>query len=167
MKPQKRARAARAWGAIAVFGALACVAMPRAGGAGAVTSPPRLLDDFREPALWVAKPSSGVALTLAGDRGEGGEGGERGERALRLDFDFAGRGGWAAAVRPLDLALPENWELRFRLRGEAPVNNLEMKLVDSSGENVWWMVRRDYAAPREWTTLRVYATLRRERAASP
>ena len=31
---------------------------------------------------------------------------------------------------------------RFRLRGDLPPNNLEFKLVDESGENVWWVNRR-------------------------
>ncbi len=111
--------------------------------------PTRLLDDFRDPAAWIAKPATGVDLAIAGEEDDG-----RG-RALRLDFDFRGRGGWAAASRPLALDLPENWELRFRLRGKAPVNDLEVKLIDPSGENVWWMVRRDFAIPADWTTYRV------------
>ncbi len=119
------------------------------------SSPPRLLDDFRDPAMWIAKPATGVDLALAGVAGEGGEKSAGASRALRLDFDFHGHGGWAAASRPLALELPENWELRFRLRGEAPVNDLEVKFVDPSGENVWWMVRRDFAMPDDWTTYRV------------
>ncbi len=39
---------------------------------------------------------------------------------------------------------------RFRIRGEAPPNHLEFKLIDASGENVWWSVRRDVEFPREW-----------------
>ena len=47
----------------------------------------------------------------------------------------------------MDLELPANYAFRFRLRGEAPANHLEFKLVDASGENVWWKVRRDVAWP--------------------
>lgn len=35
-------------------------------------------------------------------------------------FDFEGRGGWAAVRRDVDVSLPENWELRFPIRGRTP-----------------------------------------------
>jgi hypothetical protein len=137
----------------AVVGWIACLgaASGEAPGAGNPGVPLRL-DDFRDPALWVAKPAAGVELGLTGEPAAAGDsaGG-----ALRLDFDFRGRGGWAAAARPLAIELPENWELRFRLRAAAPVNDFEVKFVDPSGENVWWMVRREFAFPAEWTTFRV------------
>src|SRR5207253_5851961 len=76
-------------------------------------------------------------------------------RALRLDFDFDGRAGWAAARRELPIDLPENYELAFAIRGDAPANDLEVKLIDSSGENVWWAVRRDFAPPRAWAPIRL------------
>ena len=133
-------------------GALALLSFALSGAALAAGER-QLLDDFTRPELWRAAPASGVSLTLAGDRGPGESAAT--SAALRLDFDFQGRGGWAAAQRPLPLALPENWELRFRLRAEAPVNHLEVKLVDPSGDNVWWSVRRDYAFPREWSELRI------------
>ncbi len=81
--------------------------------------------------------------------------GPDGEPALRIDYDFQGRGGWAAARLPLDLELPPYYEIRFLLRGEGPPNNLELKLVDPSGDNVWWHVKRDFAWPAEWTPMRV------------
>ncbi len=83
------------------------------------------------------------ALRRRGDRG----------RALRLDFDFGGHAGWAAARRDVAVDLPENWELAFALRGEAASNDLEIKLIDASGENVWWAVRRDFTPPPSWTRL--------------
>jgi hypothetical protein len=74
---------------------------------------------------------------------------------MRLDFDFQGHGGWAAVRKTVDLELPDNYEFTFRIRGEAPTENLEFKLVDASGDNVWWSPRRDFSFPHEWTTLRV------------
>ena len=116
------------------------------GGAGA---PVRF--DLFDAQRWEAAPADGVELRINAEPTRGGE------PALRLSFDFHGRGGWAAARLPLDppLALPPNWELRFRLRGEAPTNHLEVKFVDPTGENVWWSVKRDYDFPREWTPLRI------------
>src|SRR5262249_11268504 len=93
-------------------------------------------------------PSSGVTLTLASANGARG-------KALRLDFDFHGRAGWAAVRRPVSIDLPENYEIAFAWRGEALANDLEIKLIDSSGENVWWSVRRDVAPPRDWQTIRL------------
>jgi len=102
-----------------------------------------VLDDFEDVSRWKAVPSEGVSLSLAADAGFRG-------RALRMDFDFQGRSGWAAARRAVSLEMPENWEFSFRLRADAPVNNLEFKLVDESGENVWWVNRRNFEFPRDW-----------------
>jgi hypothetical protein len=108
----------------------------------------RVLDDFQNVAGWTAAPSEGVTLGVSSDAGPAG-------RAMRLDFDFHGRGGWAAIRKPLDMELPENYEFTFRIRGEAPSETLEFKLVDPSGENVWWSVRRDFDFPHEWQTIRI------------
>ncbi|MEO6191710.1 MAG: coagulation factor 5/8 type domain-containing protein [Thermoanaerobaculia bacterium] len=104
----------------------------------------RTLDEFTTIAGWTAAPSDGVHLDLAQDQG-----------ALRLDCDFNGGAGYAVARRPLPLDLPANWEISFRLRADAPVNNLEFKLIDPSGQNVWWMNRRGFEFPRDWRTLKI------------
>ena len=103
-------------------------------------------EDFRDISRWQAIPSAGVRLELSGAEANAGP-------ALRLDFDFAGHAGWAAVRREVAIDLPENWELGFSLRGEAASNDLEIKLVDGSGENVWWAVRRDFPPPSSWTRL--------------
>ena len=72
---------------------------------------------------------------------------------MRLDFDFGGHAGWAAARRDVAVDLPENWELGFSMRGESAPNDLEVKLIDASGENVWWAVRRDFTPSSSWTRL--------------
>ncbi|MBW8875191.1 MAG: discoidin domain-containing protein [Acidobacteria bacterium] len=99
----------------------------------------RTLDDFETIAGWTAAPSDGVRLDLSWDQG-----------ALRLDFDFHGGAGYAVAHKAFDLDLPANWEISFRIRAEAPVNNLEFKLIDPTGENVWWINRKSFQFPREW-----------------
>ncbi len=70
----------------------------------------------------------------------------------RLDFDFHGRGGYAIARRMLPLDLPQNFQFTFRVRGDAPPENLEFKFL--RGDDVWWLNRRDFAFSREWTTLK-------------
>ena len=105
----------------------------------------QVLDDFASLGRWSALPSEGVALSLRSDRGRSGEG-----RAMRLDFDFQGHGGYAIARRVLDLALPENYEFSFWIRGDARPNTLEFKLADASGDNVWWYTRPSYQFPHQW-----------------
>lgn len=106
---------------------------------------PILIDDFDSVSEWKAVPSDGVSLAISRDPN-----GWRGS-AMRLDVDFHGGGGYAVAHRALDLGLPANYELSFRVRGEIPAENLEVKLIDSTGNNVWWLDRRDYAFPVKWT----------------
>lgn len=121
--------------------ALACcagLAMLLAGAA-----PEKALDDFEDLSGWKAAPSDGVRLSIGDTAGPKG-------RAMRLDFDFQGGGGYAIARKAFALELPANYEFSFHLRGEALPNNLEFKLVDPSGENVWWVNRRDFAFPKEW-----------------
>ncbi|HEV2718895.1 MAG TPA: hypothetical protein VG323_02665, partial [Thermoanaerobaculia bacterium] len=66
-------------------------------------------------------------------------------------FDFRGHGGYATAHTDVNLDLPPNYQFVFRVRAEAPPENLELKLI--SGDNVWWLNRRDFVFPRTWTTL--------------
>ena len=113
--------------------------------AGAQT---RVLDDFGNLSNWRADHTDDVAATIASTPGHDGN-------AMRLQFDFAGVNGYATAHRKLSLDLPENFELSFWIRGEAGVNNLQFKLVDDSGENVWWINRPDFTFPHEWQQIRI------------
>ena len=94
-------------------------------------------------AQWTAHPSDGVTMKLTPEG-----------NATRLDFDFHGHGGYAIARKAVDLDLPANYQFVMRVRGETGPQDLEFKLIDASGENVWWLNRRNFAIPREWTTLR-------------
>jgi hypothetical protein len=75
--------------------------------------------------------------------------------ALRMDFDFKGGGGFVVARRALEQAMPEEYAVSFRLRGRGPVNHLELKLVDATGQNVWRRVYKDLRLPLRWTGMRV------------
>jgi hypothetical protein len=72
-----------------------------------------------------------------------------------MDFDFKGGGGFVVARRVVERAMPEEYVLRLRLRGHGPVNNLELKLVDGTGQNVWRYVKKDLAPPARWIKLQV------------
>ena len=74
-------------------------------------------------------------------------------KALRVDFDFTRGSGYAVIHRALDLTLPANYAFVFRLRGECLANDLEFKLVDPTGDNVWWCNRRGYEFPKHWKTI--------------
>jgi hypothetical protein len=116
---------------------------------------PKVLDDFASTASvagWSPHPSDGVSLKISSDAGlHGDSGGD--DKSMRLDFDFQHHAGYAIARRKLDLDLPPNYDLTFALRAESPVENLEVKLIDDTGDNVWWMNRRDFVFPRTWTEI--------------
>ena len=108
----------------------------------------RLLDGFETLGAWTADASDGVKASAGPTEGSHG-------RALRLDFDFGKSAGYAFVRRQLPLDLPENFEISFRLRANAPVNNFEVKLADASGDNVWWFERRDFEFPSEWRRIKI------------
>ncbi len=114
----------------------------------------RVIDTFDEVAPWSAHPADGVQLALHGDRGRQGG-------ALRLDFSFGRGGGYAIARRAVNLDLPANYAFTFWIRGTAPVNTLEFKLIDDTGENVWWYTERDRSFTPGWQQI----TIRRRQVA--
>ena len=69
-----------------------------------------LLDDFRDVSGWNAVASGEAKLALARAEGPGGA-------ALRLDFDFAGGGGFVVASKRLPRRMPPVWALALRIRG--------------------------------------------------
>lgn len=103
----------------------------------------QVTDHFERIDPWKAVASDGVRASLRGVPGRDG-------RAMRLEFDFGGAAGYAAARRALPLEFGDDYEISFWLRADAPLNNLEFKLVDASGDNVWWVSRPDFAISRDW-----------------
>ncbi len=101
------------------------------------------LDDFEDVRGWTAQASPGASLEIAQDAGRIGN-------AMRLDFDFHGGGGFVIARKAFALTLPSNFAITFDLRGEAPSNVLELKLIEPTNDNVWWRVQRDYVFPKDW-----------------
>ena len=78
----------------------------------------RQIESFEDIGPWRAVASDGVAAVV--DLADGVAG-----RALRLNFDFAGGAGYAAARREIPIEFPPNYEISFYVRGDAPVNILE------------------------------------------
>ena len=103
----------------------------------------QVLDNFEEISSWEPAPAEGVKLEL--NEGEGYSG-----KALKIDFDYQGNSGWAAFRKKFSLKLPENYEFSFWVRAEAPVTHFEFKLIDSTGQNVWWVNKRNFEYPKDW-----------------
>ena len=129
------------------IGAIASLARTGASaGAAPPLRPPVVIDAFDSTAAWAAFPADGVQMKLSSDAGAQG-------KALRIDFDFEKGGGYAVVHRAVNLTLPDRYAFALTMRGERLRNNLEIKLIDSTGANVWWCNRRDFDYPRAWTTV--------------
>jgi hypothetical protein len=109
----------------------------------------RMLDELDDVSRWKAVASDGVSASVHAARGVENGG------ALVLEFDFAKTAGYAAAARPLDVQLPDDYEISFWFRGEAGQNHFEVKFVDASGDNVWWYRRANYKFSGDWQNIRI------------
>lgn len=121
---------------------LLCVA-----GTAAAAAPLRheLLDDFRDAAAWQASASDQVQARARRDA----------DGSLCLDYDFAGVSGYAVLARRKAVDWPERFDLALRYRGRGALNDLQFKLVDASGDNVWWLNRPDHALPPATSELKI------------
>lgn len=156
-EPDMRLRAPRSRPVLACLAALSAAALSACGdgggggeGAGASTDAPgevRVLDDFEDASRWRVVTSNQVTGTLR--QVDGAEG-----RALCLDYDYNGVSGYVGLQRDLPLEYPQNYRFGFRLRGESPANDLQFKVTDASGDNVWWVNRPKYDFPADWTEVR-------------
>lgn len=104
----------------------------------------RVLDDFSDASGWRVVTSNQVSGSLR--QVDGAQG-----KALCLDYDFNGVSGYAGIQRDLAITYPKNYRFDFQLRGDSPNNDLQFKLVDASGDNVWWVNKPKYDYPRGWT----------------
>jgi hypothetical protein len=105
-----------------------------------------VLDDFRNAGAWQASASDQVRAALRVDASDG---------SLCLDYDFNGVSGYAVMSRELPVNWPQHFDLRLRFKGSGAVNDLQMKLVDASGDNVWWINRPGFALPDKLTEMKL------------
>jgi len=110
--------------------------------------PERILDDFKDLSTWRAITSGVAQLRITRDRGLRGS-------AMRLDFDFRGAGGFVVARKEIPIEIPEAYSFGFNVRGLAPANILEFKLVDDTSQNVWRYRVEAFDFPEEWAPLRI------------
>ncbi|HEX8875174.1 MAG TPA: hypothetical protein VF777_00365 [Phycisphaerales bacterium] len=98
-------------------------------------------DSFADASAWKVEASDGVAAEIGPAIGGG----------LRLSYNFKAGNGFVVVRRSVNVKLPENYRLSMQVRGSGPANNFETKLLDPSGDNVWWVNLRDYLPSEQWT----------------
>jgi hypothetical protein len=140
--------AARALPALSRLRVAALAFLALAAPAKAPAGSAQMLDSFGRTEGWSAMAARGAEVSLT--RGQGRHG-----SALRIDFDFRKGGGEIIVHKPFPIALPENYAIALALRGAAPPNVLELRLVDRSGKNVWRFRDPEFRFPETWRTLRV------------
>ncbi len=113
-----------------------------------ISAQERTLDEFEGKEGWTLNVSDGVTLGLSNDKGLTGN-------AIRLDYDFTKGTGFGGIQKLFPIDLPDNYEFTFYIKAESPSNNFEIKLIDSTGNNVWWVNNRSYNFPGEWKKIRI------------
>ncbi|MDO9255935.1 MAG: discoidin domain-containing protein [Bacteroidales bacterium] len=108
----------------------------------------KTLDDFENKNGWEFIKSDGVNLNLSNEKGLTGN-------AVRFDYDFTHGTGYGGIQKLFPIDLPDNYEFTFYLKAESPANNLEIKFIDSTGNNVWWISNRNYDFPTEWKKITI------------
>lgn len=99
---------------------------------------------FLEAAAWTASASDQVrASTRVEDDG------------LCLDADFGGVSGFAVMRREWPLQWPDPFDLALQIKGQGAVNDVQIKFVDASGDNVWWVHRPQMKFAPGWQTWRL------------
>jgi len=108
----------------------------------------KTLDNFENKDGWEYIKSDGVNLNLSNEKGLTGN-------AIRFDYDFTNGTGYGGIQKLFPIDLPENYEFTFYVKAESPANNFEIKFIDSTGNNVWWVNNRNYDFPKEWKKIRI------------
>ena len=114
---------------------MALLLMALAGSARA--APGRVVAELRDPGGWQAGASDQVDAALRRDP-DGG---------VCLEYDFHSVSGYAVLRHTLPVQWPAAFALRLRVKGRGPENDLQVKLVDASGDNVWWVNRPSFPLP--------------------
>lgn len=107
-----------------------------------------IVDDFENTDGWSVFISDGVNLNTAINLGMNGN-------AIKFEYDFINGTGYGGIQKFFPIDLPDNYEFTFNLKAESPPNNFEIKFIDSSGQNVWWVNNRNYNFPTEWKKIRI------------
>jgi F5/8 type C domain len=108
----------------------------------------KTLDEFENKDGWTFIKSDGVTLSISNEKGLTGN-------AIRFDYDFIKGAGYGGIQKLFRIDLPDNYEFTFYVKARTPANNFEIKFIDSTGNNVWWVNNRNYNFPEEWKKIRI------------
>jgi hypothetical protein len=108
----------------------------------------RILEEFESTKGWNIHKSEGVEIDTSIVNGFSG-------KCLKMDFNFVAGGGYGGIQKQSRFDLPANYKFTFYLKAEALINNFEFKLIDTTGDNVWWVNNRNYELPSEWKKIRI------------
>jgi hypothetical protein len=121
------------WGMAMLLAALSGSAQAAPGG--------RVVVDLRAAGGWQAHASEQVDAALRRDA----------DGSACLEYDFHSVSGYAVLRHVLPVQWPAAFALQLRMKGRGGVNDLQVKLVDASGDNVWWVNRPGFPLPRSLT----------------
>ncbi|MFA7289855.1 MAG: hypothetical protein WC055_13340, partial [Melioribacteraceae bacterium] len=108
----------------------------------------KLLDDFGSLDGWSVFGSDGVITKISLVEGVNG-------KAIKFDYDFTNGSGYGGIRKEFSTNLPENFQFIFNQKAISPNNNFEFKLVDNTGDNVWWQNNINYAFPKDWQKIKI------------
>lgn len=104
------------------------------------------IDSLTDPSQWQLTTSDGASASVHTD-------GQGDSRCTRLDYAFEGAG-FIGIRRRVSIDLPENYCFTFNVKGHGLPNNLELKFLDESGENVFWSRWLHHTLPSDWQAMR-------------
>ncbi|KUO60642.1 hypothetical protein APF79_02395 [bacterium BRH_c32] len=108
----------------------------------------KILDDFESLEGWSVFGSDGVITNISLVEGIHG-------KAIKFDYDFTNGSGYGGIRKQFITNLPENFQFIFNQKAVSPNNNFEFKLVDETGDNVWWQNSINYTFPIDWQKIKI------------
>lgn len=117
----------------------------------------RVLDDFERASAWRVITSEGVNLSIETDTNGASKGDAPAGKCLRIEYDFTRGSGYGIVRKEFDppLRLAENYRFSYMIRGDGPSNTVEFKLIDTTGDNVWWVNQQNVEFPKVWQAVRL------------
>jgi hypothetical protein len=101
-----------------------------------------LIESFENETGFKKVVSDGARMEISTVQGIKGKG-------LKIDYEFTGAGFFGIEI-DFVTPLPKDYRFSYYLKGISPKNNLEFKLLDKSGDNVWWHNQRNFEFPESW-----------------
>ena len=113
-----------------------------------ITAQVTLISDFESTDGWKVFKANAVEIDISEAEGVHG-------KAIKIVYDFTKGTGYGGIQKFFPIDLPDNFEFSFYVKAESPSNNFEIKFLDNSGQNVWWVNNRNYDFPKDWKKVRI------------